>query len=446
MESLQLLTDAKLILDVSGGAAGLFDEKGRLVLANELLEEITGKANREFQADSLEFRHANFGKLLLWSEMLEMLSEKPFNMYVRIAQTPGRTYRCRLCRAENTYYVLTLTDVTSQAELEARFAQRASILDRVISDFPHMIAAMDRDGLIRIWNHRCEVLTGYSADDAVGNPSFLNKLIPDPLALKEVLEKWNTREENTIRNWEMEITCADGSTKLISWSVRYRENPIIPDLFTWAIGVDVTREKVAEQALKASEQRFQFISQATNDAVYDWDLEKNVLWWGDGMTKLFGHSSREIENNIEWWVNNLHPAYKDKVYNGVEAAIDSQRDFWTDEYLFRKRDGEYAFVLDRGFFIRNEDGRAVRMIGGMIDQSTEKALEKLTEEKDELIKRELERMAARYKSPLGRIVQISRLLSSMTADRKDIKELVDQLLLSSHQLSNTLASEADDAD
>lgn len=446
METPRMLTDAKLILEVSGGAAGLFDNKGRLLLANELLEEITGAVTRDYHADFFEFKHANFGKMLLWAEMIEMLAAHPFNMYLRIAQTPGRTYRCRLCQVEANTYLLTLTDVTSQAELESKLAERASVLDRVISDFPQMIAAMDRDGCFRIWNRRCEEVTGYSADEVIGHLSVMKKLIPDPITLKGVMEKWNTREENVIRHWEMEICCADGSIKLISWTVRYRENPVIPNLFTWAIGQDITREKVAEQALRASEQRFQFISQATNDAVYDWDLVKDVLWWGDGMTKLFGHSSREIENNIEWWVNNLHPAHKDKVYAGMEEAIQGDRDFWTDEYLFRKKDGEFAFVLDRGFFIRNEEGRAVRMIGGMIDQSAEKALEKLNEEKDELVKRELERMAARYKSPLGRIVQISRLLSSMTADRKDIKELVDQLLLSSHQLSNTLASEADDAD
>lgn len=436
-------------LEFTGCPAAGFNRNGYLVHANELFSELVntrvyGEHETTFNADLLDLKASNFRKTILWGEVMEMLEVRPFNMLVSIAQAPGRVFRCRIGDVNSELVALSLTDVTPQATLEAKLAERASVLDKVIGDFPHMIAATDNDGLVRIWNRRCEEVTGFSADEMMGDASALSRLFPHPRKLKEALDKWNRREEDVIRHWNMEIQCKDGSRKIISWSVRYRESPIVPDLHTWAIGVDISREVLVENALRESEKRFQIISQTTNDAVYDWDLQKDQLWWGEGMTKIFGHQAREMENNIDWWSSNLHPSEKERVNNSITRAIESGAEFWTEEYLFRKQDGDYAYVLDRGFFIRNKEGRAVRMIGGMIDQSAQKAFERLSAEQHTLIQEALDSLALKYRLPLSRIVQIARLLSTMTSDRKELKELVDQLLLASHQLSERLAEGKDE--
>lgn len=436
-------------LEFTGCPAAVFQRNGALIHANESFSELIGlvqhtNIDSAFNADLLELKASNFRKTILWSEVLEMLDIRKFNLLVSIAQAPGRVFRCRIGEVSDESLAVSLTDVTPQATLEAKLAERASVLDKVISDFPHMIAATDNDGLVRIWNRRCEEITGFTAEEMLGDASALSRLFPQPRKLKEVLDKWNRREEDMIRHWNMEIQCKDGSRKIISWTVRYRESPIVPNLNTWAIGVDISRQVLIEHALRESEKRFQIISQTTNDAVYDWDLEKDVLWWGEGMTKIFGHEAREMENNIEWWTRNLHPSEKERVNAGISHAIETGAEFWTEEYLFRKKDGDYAYVLDRGFFIRNKEGRAVRMIGGMIDKTAEKAFERLLAEQQTIIQEALDNMATKYRLPLSRIVQIARLLSVMTTDKKELKELVDQLLLASHQLSERLAEGKDD--
>jgi diguanylate cyclase (GGDEF)-like protein/PAS domain S-box-containing protein len=130
---------------------------------------------------------------------------------------------------------------------------------------------------------------------------------------------------------------------------------------------DVTELRRTQEAMRESEERFEIIAKATNDAIWDWHLQTNRVWWSEGMRSLFGFSHQEIENGIEWWTSHIHPEDRDRVLRGVYTAIDGPCEDWSDEYRFMRKDGSYVDVLDRGFFIRDRDGKAVRMIGAMVD-------------------------------------------------------------------------------
>jgi|GEM_PF-1203382 len=444
------------MIDISSNACGVFDKEGCCIYANELLLNLAGITDpamkENCQADFLDFSSANYNKSLLWNEMVESAQEKPFTLSVRLGVSPSRVFRCRLgVFAANSHelYMLVLNDITPQAELSARLAERDSLLDRVISEFPLMISAADNEGLIRIWNKRCEEITGFSRSEMIDNPNALALLFPSNRYRYEILSKWNSREDNSVRHWNMEIACKDGSIKHISWTVRYRENPIIPGLYTWGIGQDITDSKEVFEQLSLSEERFALISRATHDAVYDWDIPGNHLWWSDGMTKLFGHNTTQIADTIEWWTENLHPSYREDVFEGMQQAMDRGDSVWTDEYLFRKHDGTYAYVSDKGYFERDADGKVIRMIGGMIDLTRQNNAELRLQEKDEELRKILHFNAKRLRGPLARIMQITKLLAVLDHHKPEVKEMIDQLLISSMELDTSykrLSLVADDDD
>jgi len=60
---------------------------------------------------------------------------------------------------------------------------------------------------------------------------------------------------------------------------------------------------------------------------------------------------------------------------GIHSVIEGTRRGWTDEYRFLRADGAYAYILDRGYVLRDAHGRAVRMTGAMIDMTERKAAE-----------------------------------------------------------------------
>jgi PAS domain S-box-containing protein len=131
----------------------------------------------------------------------------------------------------------------------------------------------------------------------------------------------------------------------------------------------------AVAATRESETRFRLATLATNDAIWDWNLASRRLHWSDALHTTFGHAVDEASARIEFWEENLHPGDRDRVTRGIYAAIEEGREAWSDEYRFRRADGSYADVLDRGLLSRDATGRAVRMIGSVQDISARKAAE-----------------------------------------------------------------------
>ncbi len=129
------------------------------------------------------------------------------------------------------------------------------------------------------------------------------------------------------------------------------------------------------RALRESQERFQFVSRATNDAVWDWDLVSDGLWWNEGIQTLFGYREEQIGPDITWWYELIHPEDRERVVTDIHAAIERGDASWSAEYRCRRADGSYAQVYDRGYVLRDADGRGLRMIGAMMDVTQRKQLE-----------------------------------------------------------------------
>ncbi len=123
----------------------------------------------------------------------------------------------------------------------------------------------------------------------------------------------------------------------------------------------------AEREMRESRERFEILARATNDAVWDWDLATDLIWWSEGFETLSGFRRDEIEKSIASWHNRLHHDDRDRVIDGLRRAIHEGGDHWSDEYRLRRKDGSHAYVLGRGFVIRAADGSPLRMVGGMTD-------------------------------------------------------------------------------
>ncbi len=133
--------------------------------------------------------------------------------------------------------------------------------------------------------------------------------------------------------------------------------------------------KRTEEALQLSQDRFDLITRATSDAVRDWDLSSNEVWWNEGLQKLFGYQSDEMGTTLTSWSDRLHPDDVERVSADIHRHIESGKNNWTDEYRFRRKDGTYAFVIDRGYVVYDQDEKPIRMLGSMMDVTERKSLE-----------------------------------------------------------------------
>ena len=135
------------------------------------------------------------------------------------------------------------------------------------------------------------------------------------------------------------------------------------------------RRRLAETATEAQRalERFDLVARATNDVVWDWDLTTDRVWWSPSLTTLLGYSQSEVGDKNAW-IERIHPDDRMKSAASIEEAVAAGRSSWVAEYRFRRKDGSWAEIYDRGYVIR-DGNRPVRTIGAMMDQTARKSSE-----------------------------------------------------------------------
>ena len=140
--------------------------------------------------------------------------------------------------------------------------------------------------------------------------------------------------------------------------------------------IDITERKLAEVALRESELRLQVLAHATNDAVWDWDITRDVVWWNEGLTTLFGYTPETVDRSVEWWSERVHADDRPGVLASLDAVLATGGGAdWRSEYRFARADGSYAYVIDRGRVIRDSGGEPHRMIGSLVDMTQRRQME-----------------------------------------------------------------------
>lgn len=129
-------------------------------------------------------------------------------------------------------------------------------------------------------------------------------------------------------------------------------------------------------------ERFKLVAKATHDVIWDWDLARGTVWWNEGMQEIFGYGPEDVGSGPNSWFDRIHPDDQEQVVKKIYGIIEKGENNWTDFYRFRRADGSYAYVHDRGYTIQNE-GKPVRMVGSMMDISQQLRSDKAREESEE---------------------------------------------------------------
>ena len=137
------------------------------------------------------------------------------------------------------------------------------------------------------------------------------------------------------------------------------------------------RLRANQSELYESEQRYRLVARATNEAIWDSDLQSDRQTWNGAFGTMFGYPLRE-ETNGAWWEERVHPEDRERVLSSIEDVLRNGGDTWSEEYRFRRADGAYLKVVDRAYVVRDARGEPVRVVGSMMDvtkrRRTEEAL------------------------------------------------------------------------
>ena len=277
-----------------------------------------------------------------------------------------------------THWVAVERDVTERRKTEALIRDSEEKRRLIMKAALDAIICIDMDGMITFWNPQAEQIFGWKQDEVMGK-QLSNIIIPEAYRSMHDhgMEQYKVTGKGPALNVLLELTAINREG--VAFPVELTVLPIQQgnDSFFCAFIRDITERKKAETATRRSNERYELVAKATSDAIWDWDMRTGVVVRsGDGLQKLFGYDTLSASADNDFWRKHVHPDDLQRVVERREIMLQTTTDqYWEDEYRFEKRDGGYAYVYDRGYVIRNKEGKAIRMIGSTQDISALKRSE-----------------------------------------------------------------------
>lgn len=299
-----------------------------------------------------------------------------FATYYEEPQSPSKEELNTVERASQIVRVLFESYEKQQAEKALTLSEKR--FKSLVQDGSDLIAILDQDAKYKYMSPSYDAILGMCPKKYIGRSAdeFIHEEDQDKiLNISESLEHQEHADLEPYRFKDAE----DNWRWIESTITKMFDNPAIEGIVVNSR--DVTESIDREQELKESVERYEYVTRATEDVVYDWDITEDILDWDDSFQNKFVFDIEDDKYDIGYWSQNVHPDdLAETKRNLYEALADSSQSKWEYEYRFKKKNGSYAAIFERGFIIRDEGGKAIRMIGSLQDITERKEYQEKLEE------------------------------------------------------------------
>ncbi len=281
-----------------------------------------------------------------------------------------------------------LQNITDIKATNKKLQERNDFIQTTIENLPIGIAVNDiHSGKLTFMNRKFSEIYGWPMEDLFDVPSFFEKIYPDPVYRKEISEKIladiQSGDPEKMSWTGIEVTGKNGNKKIIS----AKNIPVYDQGLMISTVIDETERYRAEKEVEKSNERFLYATEAVSDAIWDWNMESETIFWGDGYKTLFGYPLKTNYVTQDVWEHAIHPEDREEIVNSfLQARQDKNTHKWEAEYRFKKYTGDYAFVKEKTVILRDENGKPFRMVGALQDISEQKKAEQMISQERNLLR------------------------------------------------------------
>ncbi|KKH47465.1 histidine kinase [Methanosarcina sp. 1.H.A.2.2] len=271
-------------------------------------------------------------------------------------------------------------------EVESTLQDKIHFLEILLDTIPAPVFYKDREGVYRgcnelfarmILGSSKEIVTGCSIDK-------LSDAIPPELGnvFKRVDRQLLQRGGSQV--YESRVMCSDGIIRqfLFNKAVYRSLNGTVEGLV--GVMLDITGRKLTEENLLKSEERYRLATEQTGQLIYEFDLQNGHVEWAGAVTELTGYSYSEMQDFTYYdWLDHIHPEDRRRVKQEFKKCWNTGEKF-NEEFRFRRKDGSYFFVENKGVYLRDEEGCVCKALGVMKDITEIKLSSEKLKESEEL--------------------------------------------------------------
>ena len=318
----------------------------------------------------IAFREANHATMRQVFE--QVLTGKSLEYDQEMNPGEGRWFHFRYSPVRNSGQevvgiAMAVNNITQRKEAEKKLQMANDRLRFHIGNAPLGFIEFDGELNLISWSKQAERIFGWTEDEfrQLVNDNYSNVYPEDfPLANKVADElKSGKVDSNQVvfRNVHK-----DGHVIWVKWYNSVLKNSEGQVVTVLSLVDDITSARNAQLLIAESNERYELVSKATSDTIWDWNVLTDVTTWNHGMKSVFGYDVTETKDTAGWWQDKVHP---DDIQNLLEAFEDhfvKKASNFAYSYRYRCADGSYRYVFDRAIILY-EEGRPIRVIGAIQD-------------------------------------------------------------------------------